>query len=142
MFGIGFPEMCLICAIALIVVGPDKLPELARSLAKGVMEMRKTMNQLKDSLTEEDDVLGEVKRELDSTARELEHQIRESSEPGATPQIEDKSGADDVDAVIEMRPWEVDAAAAPTPETPEQEPGQESHGLSTPDTEAAKNPDP
>ena len=34
MFGIGLPELILIMAVALIVVGPDKLPGLARSLAK------------------------------------------------------------------------------------------------------------
>ena len=41
MFGIGFPELILIMGIALIVVGPEKLPELAKSLAKGVMELKK-----------------------------------------------------------------------------------------------------
>jgi sec-independent protein translocase protein TatB len=40
MFGIGLPEMIVIMAVALIVVGPDKLPELARSLAKGIGEIR------------------------------------------------------------------------------------------------------
>ncbi|RUM38613.1 MAG: twin-arginine translocase subunit TatB, partial [Desulfobulbus sp.] len=47
MFGIGLPEMIVIMAVALIVVGPDKLPELARSLAKGLNEFKKTMNQVK-----------------------------------------------------------------------------------------------
>ena len=42
MFGIGLPEMILIMALALIVVGPDKLPDLARSLAKTIMELKKT----------------------------------------------------------------------------------------------------
>ena len=53
MFGIGFPELILIMAIALIVVGPEKLPELAKSIAKGVMELKKTATALKDSFKEE-----------------------------------------------------------------------------------------
>lgn len=53
MFGIGFPELILIMAIALIVVGPEKLPELAKSIAKGVMELKKTATALKDSFQEE-----------------------------------------------------------------------------------------
>ena len=50
MFGIGLPEMILILALALIVVGPDKLPELARSVAKGVLELKKTVSSLKENL--------------------------------------------------------------------------------------------
>ena len=50
MFGIGFPEMIVIAVVALLVVGPDKLPSLARSLAKGIFEMKSTMNQLKEQV--------------------------------------------------------------------------------------------
>ena len=46
MFGIGLPEMLLIFAIALIVVGPDKLPDLARSVAKGILELKKTAEKI------------------------------------------------------------------------------------------------
>lgn len=53
MFGIGLPELILILGLALIVVGPDKLPELAKSIAKGVMELKKAAGTLKDSIREE-----------------------------------------------------------------------------------------
>ena len=52
MFGIGLPEMIVIFAVALIVVGPDKLPGLARLWAKGMMAMKRTLSQVKESLTE------------------------------------------------------------------------------------------
>ncbi len=65
MFGIGLPEMILILALALIVVGPDKLPDLARSVAKGVMELKKTAEALKKNLTEEGNPLDDIKAELD-----------------------------------------------------------------------------
>jgi TatA/E family protein of Tat protein translocase len=55
MFGIGLPELILIMAVALIVVGPEKLPGLARSLAKGIVELKKATNTLKESLQEDDD---------------------------------------------------------------------------------------
>src|SRR5210317_2539033 len=54
MFGIGLPELILIMAVALIVVGPDKLPELARSLGKGIVELKKAASSLKESLNEDD----------------------------------------------------------------------------------------
>ncbi len=55
MFGIGLPELILIMAVALIVVGPDKLPGLARSLAKGIVELKKATSTLKESLQDDDD---------------------------------------------------------------------------------------
>lgn len=63
--------MIVIFAVALIVVGPDKLPGLARSLAKGLMEMKKTLNQVKDNLTQEGEVLDSVHKDLKKTAEEL-----------------------------------------------------------------------
>lgn len=50
MFGIGMSELLLILAIALIILGPKKLPELARALGKGLNEFRKATNDIKSSL--------------------------------------------------------------------------------------------
>ena len=58
MFGIGLPELILIMAVALIVVGPEKLPEMAKSLAKGVMELKKTASALKESLNDVEEDAG------------------------------------------------------------------------------------
>jgi len=48
MFGIGMPELLLILALALIVLGPKKLPELARALGKGMAELRRATEEIKD----------------------------------------------------------------------------------------------
>ncbi len=53
MFGIGLPELILIMAVALIVVGPEKLPGLAKSLAKGIVELKKAAGSLKETLNED-----------------------------------------------------------------------------------------
>lgn len=71
MFGIGLPEMLLIMALALIVIGPDKLPDLARSLAKGLMELKKTAEGLKSSFAEEGNPLDEIRPELEAAAKSL-----------------------------------------------------------------------
>ena len=71
MFGIGLPELIVIMALALIVVGPDKLPDLARSVAKGILELKKTANTLKESLTEDGNPLDDIKPELEKAAKAL-----------------------------------------------------------------------
>ncbi len=48
MFGIGMPELLLILGLALIVLGPKKLPELAKTLGKGLAEFRRATDELKD----------------------------------------------------------------------------------------------
>ena len=75
MFGIGLPEMILILGLALIVVGPDKLPELARSLAKGLLELKGTAQSLKDNITAESPILKDIKPELENAAKSIKSQI-------------------------------------------------------------------
>jgi sec-independent protein translocase protein TatA len=53
MFGIGMPEMIIILVIALIVMGPQKLPELARSLGKGLAEFKRASSDFRRSMDEE-----------------------------------------------------------------------------------------
>lgn len=78
MFGIGLPEMIVILAVALIVVGPDKLPDMAKSLAKGVFELKKTLNQVKASLAEEGNLLDSVQSDLRKTTDDLKGEIIEA----------------------------------------------------------------
>jgi TatA/E family protein of Tat protein translocase len=48
MLNIGPPELLLVLVIALVVVGPKKLPELARTLGRGLSEFRKVQDEVKD----------------------------------------------------------------------------------------------
>jgi Tat protein translocase TatB subunit len=52
MFGIGLPELIVIGIIALIAVGPKKLPGLAKSLGKGLSELRKAADDVAENIKE------------------------------------------------------------------------------------------
>jgi len=101
MFGIGLPEMILILALALIVVGPDKLPELARSVAKGVLELKKTVSSLKENLAE-DNPFDSVKPELEEAAKSLKEKL-------ADPVVEEWKGILPDEGVNPLKTEEHDA---------------------------------
>ena len=62
MFGkIGMWEIILICAVALIVFGPAKLPELGRSIGRGLREFRQAARDIGQSISLEDEKEGEQK---------------------------------------------------------------------------------
>jgi len=53
MFGIGMPELLLILALALIVIGPKKLPDLAKALGRGMAEFKRATDEMKSTFNEE-----------------------------------------------------------------------------------------
>ncbi|HPL62196.1 MAG: Sec-independent protein translocase protein TatB [Syntrophales bacterium] len=50
MLNIGVPELIVIMIVALIVIGPARLPELARAIGKGFAEFRRAMDDVKEEL--------------------------------------------------------------------------------------------
>lgn len=53
MGSLGVPELIIIFVVALIVFGPRKLPELGKSLGKGIAEFKKASNELQNTLEQE-----------------------------------------------------------------------------------------
>jgi Tat protein translocase TatB subunit len=70
MFGIGMPEFLLILVVALVVLGPKRLPELARSLGRGLAELKKTTGDLKQNIDLGDD-LNKVQQDLQEVKNDL-----------------------------------------------------------------------
>ncbi len=77
MFGIGFTEIILISIIAILFLGPDKLPEAMVQMAKFIKNVKKTVGDAKSSLEEEmqiadlKDEAMNYKKQLDSATSEL-----------------------------------------------------------------------
>jgi Tat protein translocase TatB subunit len=67
MFNVGMPELVVILVVALIVLGPKRLPEVARTLGKAMAEFRKATSG--------------ITQELDNARAMLEEEARKASDP-------------------------------------------------------------
>jgi TatA/E family protein of Tat protein translocase len=94
---IGVPELIIIFVVALIVFGPRKLPELGKSLGKGLAEFRRASNELRSTIEEEVRALeAEPPASTPSTETRSEpvcEEVRtiEPEAPAASPNTESES---------------------------------------------------
>jgi len=95
MFGIGLPELIIIMVIALIVIGPNKLPDAARALGKGMREFRKATQDLKDSI-DFDEGIQDIKHELADTISGIDKSLNTEESAEAKHTEEDKDSREDV----------------------------------------------
>lgn len=65
MFNIGMPEIIVILIVALLVIGPKRLPELANALGKGMAEFKRAMSSVKEEL-KIDEVRDDINEMKDS----------------------------------------------------------------------------
>ncbi|WP_051132506.1 Sec-independent protein translocase protein TatB [Thermodesulfatator atlanticus] len=79
MFGIGFPELVVIFVVALIVLGPERLPDAARSVARVFFEFKRAAEELKKELGA--DEIVESKSEVEKVKRELLEKVYNPLEP-------------------------------------------------------------
>ena len=82
MFDIGMPELFVIFIVALLVLGPKKLPELGRALGRGLGELKKALQEVKDTVGDE---FTESASEIRDAVSDVKKQITtEVSDAGKT----------------------------------------------------------
>ncbi|HEX2691851.1 MAG TPA: twin-arginine translocase TatA/TatE family subunit [Kofleriaceae bacterium] len=104
MFGMGGTEILVILIVALLFLGPDKLPEAAKQISKGIRDIKKQSRVLQQTI-EDDEHIGGAIRDLKSALRGEEVPIR--PRPPKPPR-----------QLIESTPQIMAATATPAPGTP------------------------
>lgn len=77
MFDIGFPELLLVSVVALLVVGPDRLPETIRTMALWIGRLRRSFSKIKQEIEDEIGV-DEIRAQLYNES--IMHDIKQSRE--------------------------------------------------------------
>jgi Tat protein translocase TatB subunit len=120
MFGIGMPELLVIFVVALVVLGPKRLPDVAKALGKGLAEFRKATADLTDELR---NAQGMIEREANEAARASRQQAsQKSAESRPAPGQPVAQTAEAPVAPAAPPASEVAQAAAPAP--PSNKPGE------------------
>ena len=62
MFGVGLPEMMIIAVVALLVIGPDKLPGVLRSIGKGLVQLKRSTSDVRTTVQDE---MNKIEEEIE-----------------------------------------------------------------------------
>ena len=116
---LGVPELLVIFIVALIVFGPKKLPELGRSLGRGINEFKRASNELKNTLDEE--IRAEERRQATPVNEERRQ---------ATPVSEESHPATPLPTEVPQAP------PTTTPTAPATHPGDTPHAAIASDLES------
>ncbi len=93
MFGIGMPELIMIAVIALLVVGPKRLPDLAKTFGKGLSEFRKATEGATETLKESLH-MDEIQQNLDEIKESVLYgNMDHTAKPPSSPAAEEKKDA-------------------------------------------------
>ncbi len=96
MFGIGMPEMLVILAIALVVIGPDRIPEVARTLGKLYAELTRSLRDMRESVGDVgkgfEEGIETVRNPVKMAGKKIGEAVLRDTEPGSPPTAEDDKG--------------------------------------------------
>lgn len=121
MFNIGIPELLVIFVVAILVIGPKKLPEVANALGKGLAEFKRALNDVKEEL-KIDEVRNDVNEMKDSLLFKNSLFDEEKKEPEEKKEI--KSEAVETPDKADKKEATAPEDHSQTPPSPKSDPGK------------------
>ena len=130
MFDIGFSELMVIGVVALVVIGPERLPKVARTLGVLFGRLQRYVTQVKSDISREMELaeLGKVKTEFESAARSFQSEVESKAADterelrDATAEIEKSVASSEL---VSEPPAEASASPDSPPASPQLELGIE-----------------
>lgn len=120
MFDIGFAELLIIAVVALLVLGPDKLPVAIKTVGMWVGRIRRTVSSIQSEISEELKI-DEMKRTAAISKEELDKELKEMTQPFNAVVGEDSPMSAKASSPEELQTAASEEQVKPTPEkTPEE----------------------
>lgn len=138
MFDVSFTELMLIGVVALIVIGPERLPKVARTAGHLLGRAQRYVSDVKSDIQREIDLdeMNKLKKQMDDAAQSLQASMRETSASIQEPLAEARKSLQDasasVEGLVEQARREVEPAGGAQPKA-----GPEPASAPEPLTEAA-----
>lgn len=121
MFDIGFSELMVIAIVALVVIGPERLPKVARTLGHLLGRAQRYVNDVKSDINREMqlDELKKLQTEVTDSARSLESSVRKEFDSArSVVEAPVQAVISDLEAAVPVPPTTVEPVLAELPNKP------------------------
>ena len=138
MFDFGFSKIFLLAVVALVVIGPERLPKVARTMGLLYGRLQRYVTQVKADISREMEAadLGKIKTEFESAARSFESEVQ-SSMHGVDQEVREAKAS--IERSLDVHAANEAAVPLPAPETPVQASPQLELGIEEPPEAAPRD---
>ncbi len=119
---VGVWEMVFLFVLALLILGPRKLPELGRSIGKGMAEFRRASNELRSTFEREMSTLEQEKQSLQTEMKQVTAATSDYTYPGTSDYTYDDYSSSYDSTSSDSAPQAAESNPAPTSDNPGESP--------------------
>ena len=127
MFGLGLAEIVVVLVIALLVLGPEKLPGIAKQIGKGLREFRRAASEFQAAIQMSDDFMQREQEKRPPPKHSVSHTSEsETSTESPSPPVKEST---EIQNSIAQPPGDTNPTTAKTPESETKSPSRKEQQL-------------